>query len=29
MQFTLTSPANAFDLHYALNQGDSGTLSVT
>ena len=26
--FTLTSPANAFDLHYALNQGASGTLSV-
>jgi hypothetical protein len=26
--FTLTSPANAFDLHYALPQGDSGTLSV-
>ena len=28
MQFTLTSAANAFDLHYALNQGASGTLSV-
>ena len=28
MQFTLTSPANAFDLHYALSQGASGTLSV-
>jgi hypothetical protein len=26
--FTLTSPANAFDLHYALSQGASGTLSV-
>jgi hypothetical protein len=26
--FTLTSPANAFDLHYALPEGDSGTLSV-
>jgi len=26
--FTLTSPANAFDLHYALAQGASGTLSV-
>ena len=26
--FTLTSPANAFDLHYALPQGASGTLSV-
>jgi alpha-1,3-glucanase-like protein/F5/8 type C domain-containing protein/centrosomal CEP192-like protein len=26
--FTLTSAANAFDLHYALPQGDSGTLSV-
>ena len=26
--FTLTSPANAFDLHYALPQGDTGTLSV-
>jgi hypothetical protein len=28
VQFTLTSPANAFDVHYALNQGASGTLSV-
>ena len=28
VKFTLTSPANAFDLHYALNQGASGTLSV-
>ncbi|MCW2932053.1 MAG: coagulation factor 5/8 type domain protein, partial [Actinomycetia bacterium] len=28
VQFTLTSPANAFDLHYALSQGASGTLSV-
>ncbi len=28
VQFTLTSAANAFDLHYALNQGASGTLSV-
>src|SRR6202522_250726 len=28
VNFTLTSPANAFDLHYALNQGASGTLSV-
>jgi hypothetical protein len=28
VQFTLTSPANAFDLHYALPQGASGTLSV-
>ncbi|HSZ43556.1 MAG TPA: discoidin domain-containing protein [Trebonia sp.] len=26
--FTLTAPANAFDLSYALNQGASGTLSV-
>ena len=26
--FTLTSPANAFDLRYAVPQGDSGTLSV-
>jgi hypothetical protein len=26
--FTLTAPANAFDLHYALSQGASGTLSV-
>src|SRR6202167_3116839 len=26
--FTLTSAANAFDLHYALPQGDTGTLSV-
>ena len=28
VKFTLTSPANAFDLHYALSQGASGTLSV-
>jgi Pectate lyase superfamily protein/F5/8 type C domain/Abnormal spindle-like microcephaly-assoc'd, ASPM-SPD-2-Hydin len=28
VQFTLTSPANAFDLHYAVPQGESGTLSV-
>ena len=28
VQFTLTSAANAFDLHYALNQGASGSLSV-
>jgi hypothetical protein len=28
VKFTLTSPANAVDLHYALNQGASGTLSV-
>jgi hypothetical protein len=28
VQFTLTSPANAFDLHYAVPQGASGTLSV-
>jgi F5/8 type C domain/Pectate lyase superfamily protein/Abnormal spindle-like microcephaly-assoc'd, ASPM-SPD-2-Hydin len=28
VQFTLTSAANAFDLHYALSQGASGTLSV-
>ena len=28
VQFTLTSAANAFDLHYALHQGASGTLSV-
>ncbi len=28
VQFTLTSPANAVDVHYALNQGASGTLSV-
>jgi hypothetical protein len=28
VQFTLSSPANAVDLHYALNQGASGTLSV-
>ena len=28
VQFTLTSPSNAFDLHYNLNQGASGTLSV-
>ncbi len=28
VQFTLTNPANAFDLHYALSQGESGTLSV-
>jgi hypothetical protein len=26
--FTLTSAANAFDLHYALPEGDTGTLSV-
>jgi hypothetical protein len=28
VQFTLTRPANAFDLSYALSQGASGTLSV-
>jgi len=28
VQFTLTSPANAFDVHYAVPQGASGTLSV-
>jgi alpha-1,3-glucanase-like protein/F5/8 type C domain-containing protein/pectate lyase-like protein/ASPM-SPD-2-Hydin domain-containing protein len=28
VQFTLTSPANAFDVHYAVPQGSSGTLSV-
>ena len=28
VEFTLTAAANAFDLHYALNQGASGTLSV-
>ena len=28
VQFTLTSAANAFDLHYAVPQGASGTLSV-
>jgi hypothetical protein len=28
VQFTLTTAANAFDLHYALPQGASGTLSV-
>src|ERR1700733_11045303 len=28
VQFTLTSAANAFDVHYALSQGASGTLSV-
>ncbi|HEY4020594.1 MAG TPA: discoidin domain-containing protein [Pseudonocardiaceae bacterium] len=28
VEFTLTAQANAFDLHYALNQGASGTLSV-
>src|SRR3984885_16060291 len=28
VQFTLTSAANAFDVHYALPQGASGTLSV-
>ena len=28
VEFTLTAAANAFDLHYALNQGSSGTLSV-
>jgi len=28
VQFTMTSTTNAFDLHYALPQGDSGTLSV-
>ncbi|HJP74810.1 MAG TPA: discoidin domain-containing protein [Pseudonocardiaceae bacterium] len=28
VQFTLTAAANAFDLHYALPQGSSGTLSV-
>jgi hypothetical protein len=28
VQFTLTAPANALDVDYALNQGASGTLSV-
>ncbi|HJP79805.1 MAG TPA: discoidin domain-containing protein [Pseudonocardiaceae bacterium] len=28
VEFTLTAQANAFDLHYALNQGASGNLSV-
>jgi hypothetical protein len=28
VQFTLTGAANAFDLHYAVPQGASGTLSV-
>jgi hypothetical protein len=28
VQFTLTAPANAFDVSYALSQGASGTLSV-
>ncbi|MFE0464910.1 glycosyl hydrolase family 28-related protein [Kitasatospora sp. NPDC058965] len=28
VQFTLTKPADALDLHYALAQGASGTLSV-
>jgi hypothetical protein len=28
VQFTLTQPANAFDVHYAVPQGSSGTLSV-
>jgi hypothetical protein len=28
VQFTLTSASNAFDVHYALPQGASGTLSV-
>jgi len=28
VQFTMTSTTNAFDLHYALPQGSSGTLSV-
>jgi hypothetical protein len=28
VQFTLTSAANAFDVHYAVPQGASGTLSV-
>ncbi|HEX4787066.1 MAG TPA: choice-of-anchor D domain-containing protein, partial [Actinospica sp.] len=28
VQFTLASSANAMDVHYALNQGASGTLSV-
>src|ERR1700730_8296134 len=28
VQFSLTSAANAFDVHYALPQGASGTLSV-
>ena len=28
VQFTLTSASNAFDLHYAVPQGSSGTLSV-
>jgi F5/8 type C domain/Pectate lyase superfamily protein/Abnormal spindle-like microcephaly-assoc'd, ASPM-SPD-2-Hydin len=28
VQFTLTSASNAFDVHYALPQGSSGTLSV-
>ncbi|MFG2525791.1 discoidin domain-containing protein [Streptomyces sp. NPDC048527] len=28
VKFTLTAPANAFDLHYAVPQGQSGKLSV-
>ncbi len=28
VEFTLTAQANAFDLHYALNQGASGSLAV-
>ncbi|HEV3355701.1 MAG TPA: discoidin domain-containing protein [Pseudonocardiaceae bacterium] len=28
VQFTLTAAANAFDLHYSVPQGSSGTLSV-
>jgi hypothetical protein len=28
VQFTLTNPANAFDVHYSVPQGSSGTLSV-
>jgi hypothetical protein len=28
VQFTLTNSANAFDVHYAVPQGSSGTLSV-
>jgi hypothetical protein len=28
VQFTLTSSANAFDVHYSVPQGSSGTLSV-
>ncbi len=28
VEFTLTAPANAIDVHYALNQGASGNLSL-